>query len=284
MKHGLTNGLENGLFADSKNGLADGLFNDVNVPDISVQLFLNSSGITNLVIISALNTLVRTLKSNGIWDKRQAIYPFVGGSAHTHKFNLKDARDLDAAFRITWVGGVTHDQNGFTGNGTTGYGNTNFTPSVQQTVNDTFYGFYSRTDSINNGIDFGGQTADLQRILMAAKYGDGKVYGDMYNFTTARLVYTLGVLTSQGWFTANRRSDILYNIWRNETKLAENTNVNVSILPALNMLIGAYNYSPIIYSARNIAFGVIGSSLTDAECLIEYNAIQTFQTTLGRQV
>ena len=30
----------------------------------------------------------------------KAIYPFVGGTATTHKFNLKDPADINAAFRL----------------------------------------------------------------------------------------------------------------------------------------------------------------------------------------
>ena len=48
------------------------------------------------------------------------VYPFVGGSAAAHSFNLVDP----TKGRITWVGGLTHDQFGTTGNGTNGFGKT----------------------------------------------------------------------------------------------------------------------------------------------------------------
>jgi hypothetical protein len=38
------------------------------------------------------------------------------------------------------------------------------------------------------------------------------------------------------------------------------------------------------YSSRESAFASIGYGLTDAEALAFYNAIQAYQTTLGRQV
>jgi hypothetical protein len=59
-----------------------------------------------------------------------AIYPFVGGTATSHKYNLKDPRDLDAAYRIAFNGGWTHNSNGITGDGTTGYAYTYVT--IQQ--------------------------------------------------------------------------------------------------------------------------------------------------------
>jgi hypothetical protein len=36
----------------------------------------------------------------GIWRKTHAIYPLLGGTASAHKFNLKDPRDLNAAYRL----------------------------------------------------------------------------------------------------------------------------------------------------------------------------------------
>ena len=37
----------------------------------------------------ATNQLVKDLKSNNLWDKMKSIYPFVGGTFSSHRFNLK---------------------------------------------------------------------------------------------------------------------------------------------------------------------------------------------------
>ena len=44
------------------------------------------------------------------------------------------------------------------------------------------------------------------------------------------------------------------------------------------------NASDDLHSSRELAFAHIGTGLTQAECILLYNRIQTFQTTLGRQV
>src|SRR4051794_10744124 len=82
------------------------------VSDTDADAFITATGITNATQQAAIKRLVRDLKGfqNGIyytvnvWDSLVAIYPFVGGTASTHKFNLKDARDLDAAYRLTYTG------------------------------------------------------------------------------------------------------------------------------------------------------------------------------------
>ena len=88
------------------------------------QKFILAAGITDATQKSAINTLVDDLKTYGIWSKTKAIYPMVGGTATTHKYNLKDPRDLDAAFRLSFSGGWTHSSNGALPNGITAYSDT----------------------------------------------------------------------------------------------------------------------------------------------------------------
>lgn len=41
------------------------------------------------LVEESINELVKDLKSNNLWDKMKAIYPFVGGTVSSHRFNLK---------------------------------------------------------------------------------------------------------------------------------------------------------------------------------------------------
>ena len=86
--------------------------------DVSATAFSNASGITDATQKSAINTLVKDLKRFGLWSKIKAFYPFVGGTAESHKWNLIDPRDLDAAYRLTFSGGWTHNTSGIKGNNT----------------------------------------------------------------------------------------------------------------------------------------------------------------------
>jgi hypothetical protein len=54
----------------------------------------------------------RVNRGLNIWEKMVAVYPFIGGTADTHKFNLKNPADSDAAFRIEWVGNTYHSRLG----------------------------------------------------------------------------------------------------------------------------------------------------------------------------
>ena len=53
-----------------------------------------------------------------------AVYPFLGGTSSSCKWNLKDPRNLDAAFRLTFSGGWTFSSTGALPNGVNAYANT----------------------------------------------------------------------------------------------------------------------------------------------------------------
>ena len=109
---------------------------DTNVPpppppfvwDSDATNFLAQAGIaitTNKAVPTALNTLVQSAKAHGWWTNCDAIYPFVGATAAAHSLNLKSTN-----YCILWHGAVSHNANGVTGDGSTGYGDTQFNPSV----------------------------------------------------------------------------------------------------------------------------------------------------------
>ena len=104
--------------------------------DPDANAFLTAAGITDPTISSAICTLVKSMKADGTWAKMSAIYPMVGGTATTHKFNLKNPADTNAAFRLSFVGGWTHSANGALPNGTNAYADTFFTPSVSLSVSN----------------------------------------------------------------------------------------------------------------------------------------------------
>ena len=58
--------------------------------DADAQAFLTAASITDPTISGAINTLVVQMKADNIWTKMKAIYPLVGGTATTHKWNLKN--------------------------------------------------------------------------------------------------------------------------------------------------------------------------------------------------
>jgi hypothetical protein len=122
--------------------------------DSDASAFITAAGLTDPTQKSAINTLVKDMKAAGLWTKMKAVYPMVGGTATSMKFNLKDPRDLDAAFRLTWSGGWTYSATGATPNGTNAFADTKLNDSIL-TPNSSHLSFYSRTNINQAAYDIG---------------------------------------------------------------------------------------------------------------------------------
>ena len=114
--------------------------------DPDAQAFISAANITGSTQQGAINTLVVSLKGYGIWTKMKALYPFVGGTATQHKFNLKNPLDTDAAFRLVFVGGWTHSTTGALPNGTNAYADTKLNTLSNLTKSSTHLSTYLRNN------------------------------------------------------------------------------------------------------------------------------------------
>lgn len=248
--------------------------------DTDAQEFLTAVGITDSTISGATNTLVTTMKSDGIWTKMKAIYPMVGGTASNHKWNLKDPRDLDAAFRLQFFGGWTHSANGALPNGTNGYANTFLSPSTNLTANNTHVSYYSRTNG--SGFDLG--NINGSNILGLSTGYIGVAYSDQYNFNTARI--SQSVANSQGFYIGSRINSTTHKLYKNGSQIGTTNNGAAGTPINLSLFLGSLNSSGsgTLYSNKECSFSSIGDGLSDLEVLNLYTIIQTFQTNLGRAI
>ena len=253
--------------------------------DSDAQAFITASGITDGVQVSAIITLVTALKTAGIWAKMRAIYPFVGGTDASHKFNLKDPRNLDAAYRLVFNGGWVHSSTGAKPDGTTGYADTNLNTSVLSMTN-TSYSIYLRTVTSTTytwPMDLGVFTADYNgRYGLGYISQDGSSYFDVYNRTTIS-----NTNFGTGFIQYTRTSSNLAKVFYKNNLISTNTNsTNTYSNPNNTVYLGALHLGSGLdsYSNREQSFVSIGDGLTDAEATAFYNAVQAYQTELGRAV
>ena len=251
--------------------------------DADAQAFITAAGITDATQQSAINTLVVDLKAYGIWTKMKAIYPFVGGTASTHKWNLKDPRDLNAAFRLVFTGGSTHSSTGWLPNGINGYANTYFNPSTSlNSILSAHLSVYSRTQ-IRGGCDISVAKNFFELTLSADLNLAG--YYALSNIGNT-FAGNLSSNTSIGLFVANRQSSTNNKILQNSNTLATQTNTSNSTRPNGNVYLGGQNGDSglALVSSREQSFASIGDGLTDTEAANLYTAVQAYQTTLSRNV
>jgi hypothetical protein len=264
--------------------------------------FLSAAAITDTITLYAINNLVTGLKLNGLWTKMHAIYPFAGSTATTQKWNLKDPRDLDAAYRLTFSGGWTHASTGATPNGTNALASTFYT-YANATTNSTHLSYYSRTTStpnvgqsrfpveIGNGtqgsspvIEYNLQVAsDISPniFLISRQYSDPAQPGPQINGQI--YVSNSGTTSgSQGFFIATRSSSTSHKAYKNGLQIGTtNTTTNTYTLSGSTAIQIAKGPGG-SYSNRECAFASIGLGLTDAEAANFSTLVTTYLTTLQR--
>ena len=248
--------------------------------DPDAQAFITAAAITDTTQQGAINTLVVSLKGYSIWTKFKAIYPVVGGTAAQHKFNLKDPRDLDAAFRLTFATGWTHSSTGMKPLNT--YANTFLIPSTFLSLNSTHISYYSRSqETLSNQIDMGITSGSNQ--LYAIFY-----YNSTFRYTAVNNsgAVALALPNTTGLLIENRRNSTQTQSYKSGS-LFQTVSVNSIGLATNNVYLGAYNNgsgTALSPSTKQCAFASIGDGLTDTDAANFYTAVQAYQTTLSRQV
>lgn len=262
-------------------GVASVLSNQIaQILTARTSAFLTASSISDATITGALNTMDISLISNSLDTKMRALYPIVGGTASTHKWNFMDARDLDAAFRLTFSGTVNHSSTGMVSNGTNGFYNTNFNCTSSGSLNNQSLGVYIR-NNVNGGsgsLDFGTEFVTGALIQIYSKFDNSGTQSILTRINDNSFVASANA-DSRGWYCSSRTSSTSF-LQQKNTAITTITANSVS-LPTGNIL-GFKNTTT--YTAREQAFAFIGNGLTNTEMTNLYSIVQTFQTTLGRQV
>jgi hypothetical protein len=259
-------------------------------PDPDAAAFLAATGITDPTIETAINDLVIDMKDAGIWTKMHVVYPFVGASSTTFKYNLMNPVDSDAAFRGTFNGPFSFTSSGLVGTGT------NYVDTHFQLADLTTSPFFSVGSYVLDNVD---PSAIGQMIPYTSEYPwDGP--GD---YPTYSCFINLGLETGLGlvdpgaepyrstWtppantYGLNAWSNISYTshrVYLNDTLISNNTNnttsANVTAVTFAVARRSGYD------TKQTVAFSYIGDALTEAEYFDYVDIIQAFQTTLGREV
>jgi hypothetical protein len=251
--------------------------------DPDAEAFLTAASISDATITSAIDTLVKDLKDFDIWNKCRAIYPFVGGTATTHKFNLKDPRDADDALRLTFFGGITHSATGADPNGTTGYANT-FIRASAVGIDDIHLSFYSRENThtgVGNNTDIGHVTTVSNRCALSCGISNTNSPNSLFGNTI-----TTSTGAADGFFVCNLQLvsiNTVNSLYKNGVLLASNNTSKVTdVTSSLSLFRTGGAASS--YANRECAFASIGFSLSATDVANFNTIVQTFNTALSRNV
>lgn len=232
---------------------------------------------------TVVDSSIKIFKAASMWNSTdlKVFYPFVGGTITSCKWNARDPRDLDAAFRITF-GGTSTYSNGVAWNGTTGYGNTHLDASTNLTAGSCHLSYYTMTAS-TNGFDMGNLGSGIDnRTVMVINYFN-VLYSEVYSYANA--VVLGGQTAVAGFFVSNRTSATSLKVYRDNSEIGSNTTNETNVAPSGGLFIGAVNDgsgSPALNSDKKAGMITIGGGLDGTKLTALYNVQQLFKNILGR--
>lgn len=253
------------------------MFGSLAADDYDANLFSVAAGLTSAAHKDGINYYVKSFKAYGFWSGDKAYYPFVGGTASTHKWNLKDPRDLDAAFRLTFSGTWTHNANGADPDGSTAVCTTHIVPNTHLTQNDKHLSYYSG-DALNSTI--GGEIGTITNTgnpdLIAVSYSS-VLYASISSST---VVSTANTNSTGLWMVSRDNSSTQVYVFRNGATFGSNPYSSTSGSQSTDLItIGKQNN---INSDKRVQFASIGLGKSTTEAATFYNIVSAVQTKWGR--
>ena len=225
------------------------------------------------------NFLIKPLVANGIWAQLDRLWVFATDSETSAATSLVNPTSTD----ITLVNSPTFTAfEGYAGNGTTSYIETNFNPSTDgsnYTQNSASMGSYTRTDLAQNSIDIG--VTDLTHVAYVAPYWLSGL--DTLLKINDDTVGTGSQTSSDGLTASVRTASNDRGAWRDGVEILPGSAASTGV-PNQEVYICAFgnNGTATSLSTRQISVVFIGSGAVNQ--LNMYNVIQSYMTALGKQV
>jgi hypothetical protein len=274
----------NSIFIGSDNAVINP-YSNFTTSDQDVKNFITASGISDdYLTCSAINELVGDLKSYNIWNKMYLIYPFVGASASSSKYNLINTGSYIAAY--TGSGNpIIFNENGVTTNSaSSSYINSYWFPNaVSNWSTSASLSIYSRTPQ-SQSYDMGTQIAGTTGNQTALIISDANFF---YPGLPTDGAFRASNTDATGFYQASLSGSFIRGFKNNSMIVSGSVTVGSSFgNHSINLYIGAINDANIAsaFSSRNYSYASIGGALSQTDMQNYYIAVQNFQIKLGRSV
>jgi hypothetical protein len=239
--------------------------------------FLTATGITDATIISALNAMDTSLLNNtSLNSSILSLYPAVGGSASTNKYNFINT----SLYELTFGGGVTHNSNGFTFNGTNAYAEASGLNLNTLSISEGGVSYYAGTYTDNGGNSYGVRNGSTLFQCFPNLSALNRIYFYVLDATDSFVSNS----DQSGFLGFHREGGVKHRNIRGTT----GTNSVASITPAPNANFnwgcvnfvneGRFNYSNLPFKGGAIFNDNVTAALMEDWRII----LNQFQTDLGR--
>ena len=221
-------------------------------------------------------TLICGMVTDGTWALMDVFYVFATDTAADAELNL-----MSTSYGLTQTGTVTFTANqGFTGNGSTGYLNTGWSPStngVQYTQNSASLGACSFTSATSSAYFLGARDVSGDSGFITASTGPVQSYS--INMTTGS-PFSSGTSLGSDIITRTGASAIAAYI--NGSSVASGAPTSVAP-PSSLLYILAYDLAGTAsnFYAGQLGYAFAGAGLTSTQVSNVYSRLHTFLSAVG---
>jgi hypothetical protein len=257
--------------------------------DSIVGDFYTAAGISDTGAKPALVDFVDSLIRDNLWDKMIAVYPFITDARDTpgtqaqFKYNLKDPRDSDDAYRLTFNGSVGVGNQGITSMGSAAYMNTHISSVGVFTDDRPTFGYSNITITDNRYGVIGsviGTSLSYNYIQFTWPFSAG------YRIDMDSSPYSTDILSGwdgTGTHIFSRMDDTNVRIISSDGSKQTRT-IPIEGLATVEFTIGLKTGANEGINTNTISFVFFSNKLEDAEASTLQTAVDTLLTTLGRLV
>ena len=236
-------------------------------------------------IAIAQNTMVATLISAGVWAKLDAFYLF---AQHTN---------AASEALINWLNPGTYDATavsspafvaleGFTGDGSLDYINTNLNPgdggTYKYLLDDSSGGVYSRSDVQEDAYEFGARDGANRGVTMALYFTGGSF---LYSYANSDNPGNYVNSDSLGMYVTSRNNSADFQVYKNSVEIIDETETSILIPNYDIYALGQNNAgSLLVPSTKQLSCLHLGGSLTPTEITALTNAVEAYMDSNGKGV
>jgi cell division septation protein DedD len=253
-------------------------------PDATAYLnaVVSQGGTVTSDITTAVESLFASLKSAGIYNKLEVMYPIVGGTANSHALNALNPTITDTYY-LTYSAGWTHNSSGMTHSAGAYYADTHFIPSTALPSNESSMGYYNNTPPVvGDGYIMGAYNGGAQ--WWSANY---QASDNFFVIHFEGLIYFNSLSKLTGFLQTSTNTTNRYQRFTNSVQNVTGTGAAAGTRPTVSVYLGNLNLNGNPHKSdagAQLAFAYLGSYLTSSELLTFSSIVQDFQSALGRSV
>jgi hypothetical protein len=226
---------------------------------------------------TAITTLITDLKQNNLWSRMYALYPFVGNASTPCAQNL-----ISHNFTLLWSpSGLTFTATGLTGDGLTGYANTQFNPRTSANPSSLAIAAYIHTLATSSTAEYISSATDtdgLTRLTIGHQYDLAHFFGAACNSDLM-----VGPPSAPGLVIVSRTNTTDILITRDTVIHSVAAPVGQAPNATLYLLDRNYNGTTAAKNANaTLSLAFISQGLTSPDCLTLNTILQRFITTMSR--